>query len=484
MTTFSSFFNLNKSQCELDFVDINLYKDMKLYIDPFAISIQDNEFSSKCNLLIINYFETILNYINNKQDSLGIKTLINPEPRETHLGVSKVLNKNGKGGRGIGYTEAKKLFNKILQSKASKTGLLNDLSDLSLFVEGIGRDKISDMTTNIIRKELILYTQAQCEIHNIKIQKRPSGKYWNIKQKMWSQEYLDLPICNEQIIILVPKYIVRYDLEMNSEEYRSKFVLEFLQAEHLRADDSLVSILKNNKGEEINRKVYKKTVDEYYPKNKDFLAEFSHKNPEIIEEYKIYIKDKITKPTNIPNDNFSEADLCNYLTCKLNSIGYGKQYANDYHKLIIGIISFLFFPNLIYPKYEHRINEERKRIDVTYTNAKEEGFFYRIALDENIKANIVHIECKNYNNDISNPEFDQSIGRFDEQRGRLGMLFYRKCSNENSVLNRAKDTAKSNQGIILPINDNFINECFELIKNGNRYLIDKKIDNLYNQIIS
>jgi hypothetical protein len=151
---------------------------------------------------------------------------------------------------------------------------------------------------------------------------------------------------------------------------------------------------------------------------------------------------------------------------------------------MIGIISFLYFPNLIYPQKEAEINEGRKRIDITYTNGKDSGLFYRIAFDQNIKANIIHVECKNYTNDIANPEFDQLLGRFDHTRGKFGMLLYRAADDVEGVMRRCKDAVRANLGVILPMDDVFICDALDLIGDGERHRVDQHINALFQSVIS
>lgn len=481
MASFSRYFNINKTQAELDFVDIDLDLDTPLYIDPYALTTRDDEWSLQCHQLVVSYFQTILLAIKNNDLAKGTRLLSHlGEPEETKLGVSQSGNK----GRGIGAHQAGEMFKALRSSKAAQSGLLEDLSDFALFVPLIGRDKISDMTTNIIRGALISYTQTQCELLGIPMRSVPSGFFWDIDSEEWRQAYVNLPVCDGQKIILVPKYSVRYQVGVDHTTFRSKFVLEFLQEEHKRADDSLVTVIRNKKGQITNKIVYKKTVDSYYPTDKDFLAEFSSNHPEVIDRYRDSLKDASSKIPNISRDIIDETALANHLAEQLKLIPPGASTANDYHELIVGVVSFIFFPSLIYPKKEAEINEGRKRVDVVYTNGKETGFFYRIALDQDIKANIVHVECKNYKDDIANPEFDQLIGRFDHNRGKLGMLFYRISDKPEKVIARCRDAAKSSLGIILPIDDAFVLKCLSLIAGKNRSLIDKEIDHLYQQICS
>jgi hypothetical protein len=47
MPTVSQAFRLNKSQLELDFVDVSLNKDNPLFLDPFAVAQQVDRWSQE-----------------------------------------------------------------------------------------------------------------------------------------------------------------------------------------------------------------------------------------------------------------------------------------------------------------------------------------------------------------------------------------------------------------------------------------------------
>ncbi len=482
MPKFSELFEINKSQAELDFVDISVETDTPLYVDPYALTTRDDNWSIQCHEQVVSFFQSVLTAVKNKDSRTGIKLLSHlNEPEETHLGVSK----EGNTGRGIGGRQASELYNSLSRSKAASTGLLEDISDFALFIPGIGRDKISDITTNVIRKSLIEYTQAQCDLYDVPMRSVGSGFYWDVSKTSWEQGYVELPVYDLEKILLVPKYMVRYQVGVDHSRYRKMFVLEFLKDEHLRADDSLVTTLRDKKTGDITKKiVYKKTVDDHYPTDKDFLTDFSIAHPDIIDKYRDTLKDSASRIPDINGENYKEALLARKLKDELRAIPTGTKDANNYHDYCLSVISFLFFPNLIYPKKEHPINAGRKRIDITYTNGKISGLFYRIAIDQHIKGNTIHVECKNYTKDIKNPELDQLIGRFDHNRGRFGMLFFRSAENMGKIISSCKDTASQSLGVILPIDDKFIVRCLEYIENNERRKIDSILDRLFQDVIS
>ena len=210
-------------------------------------------------------------------------------------------------------------------------------------------------------------------------------------------------------------------------QYYNHFVLNFLQQENLNSNSGLVHVLKNG-----NRKVYKKDLKEIYPFNKEWLAEFSENNPHVLHNYKESARDKVlendTNPLLLSNE-MNESIFAKTMIGTLKSIGKGSSSATHYHSFIVGLLEFLFWPNLIYPKKEHEIHDGRKRIDITYTNAARHGFFYRIHNSHSIASNFVMVECKNYNYEIKNPELDQLSGRFSINRGKLGFLLFRETDD-------------------------------------------------------
>jgi len=66
---FSEAFNLNKSQSELDFVDINLDTDAPLFIDPYAISKRSDGWSVDCHNKIVRFFQGLVDAIRAKDEN-------------------------------------------------------------------------------------------------------------------------------------------------------------------------------------------------------------------------------------------------------------------------------------------------------------------------------------------------------------------------------------------------------------------------------
>lgn len=479
---FSQIFKLGLDQPQLDFVDIAPSTDTPLYIDPFAISLKEDEWSSQCHTHIKSFFGTALDHIRAKRAPQA-KLLLNGlrEPNETCLGMSK-----GKpSGRGVSGKQAIDLYTSLSNSQAAKSGLLEELEDCDLFVEGIGPDKLSDITTNIIRRLLIEYTQDQCTLHGIALKgTHPSGRFWDIPSRSWRSDYVQLPVVGKRPVILVPKYSVRRKMCINAQEYYSHHVLRHIQEEELDRKSSLVRVLKSG---EI-RPPHKKDIKKSNPFSKDFLARFSQDNPEVLEGYKNVYKGlagaKGTLDLDEFDDGFDEPSFAKAIIDRLKAIPPGDAHANDYHTLMIGTLEFIFWPQLIYPKKEDPIHSGRKRIDITYSNAAQSGFFYRVHAAHNIGALKIMVECKNYSKDPENPEIDQLSSRFAVNRGRVGLLLYRTADKYDRLVKRCKDTAVDGRGVIIPLGDEQLIQFLELIADGRRSAIDRELESILSKLIS
>jgi hypothetical protein len=255
MARFSETFRLNLSPAELDFVDVDTSNDNRLYLDPYAIQIRDDAWSAQCGDAIRSFFNEILDALRNGDDARAGHLLSHlHEPNETFLGESR-----GKpSGRGVGRDKANDLLDALKRSRAFQTGLISDISEAELFIENIGPDTISDLTTNILRGLLAEYTLEQCKLHGLPTREVGSlGPIWSVARLDWESRPLQLPISNGMPVLLVPKHSVRRGLSLNSQEFWNHHMVAYLQREYLNSQSALVRTFKNG-----TRYVTKKSVKE------------------------------------------------------------------------------------------------------------------------------------------------------------------------------------------------------------------------------
>ncbi len=442
----SEYYHLNQSQATLDFIDVELDTDTPLFIDPSALLYVNNEFSIPCVDLIQNFFQTVLDLIrSNSIDDARILLSNLREPDETHFGFST----NESHGTALGPKSSINLAESLTNSAAIQSGLIQDLEDTILLVPGISSDRISDITTIIIRSELIKYTQNICTFYGIPMERVSSGHLWDPINKCWYQHMVALPMPNNDKLLMVPRAIVRNIMNYDINKYYRNYILEYYKEYELSLNSKLVRTLKSGK------RVYKKDLEKEYPAGKENIYHYTLQNPALLEEYRIETRRTIRGPlSNEAIIGFTNSAQCNY-TDLLNSVinlPKGRDDADNYEKEIENFLTAIFYPSLSFPERQKRIHQGRKRIDLTYTNTSDSGFFKFLSV--NYRAPYIFVECKNYSADISNPELDQLAGRFSHRRGQFGILICRDIQDKAGIKLKCKDCANDDRGYIIALDDN------------------------------
>ncbi len=464
---FTEYFGLKIEQEELNFLDIYAHQDIALFLDPFGISAMESKWSKECENQIATYFQYLLDSIKvgNKQT---IKKLLGAlhEVNEVGLGYSQ----NGTAGRGVGLKQAAEIQAAFETSQAAISGDIKDIADCALLIPGINRDKISDITSNILKKQLIEFTKEQCDFYSIPTKKVPVLAF-DFEMLSFKSYFDFLPVVNGNPKILLPIHSVRQDPELSKDKYYRNFVLEFLRAEHSHAGDSLSYVLKNG-----TIKVKIADLKAKYPIGTDFLYDFTKKNPKILEKYKDELRRTALKGEKTNLETKRRVLTLSERIEILKKVQHGTREATNFHKITFDNLIEIFGNRLYDPKGEVKINDGRKRIDIVFNN-NNKGFFHQINNLNKIYCPKIFVECKNYGKEIGNPEIDQLQTRFSKQRGMFGILICRTIENKEKMIKRCKDVLHDREGYIIVLEDNDIEALLKL-KDQNS---EEKIDQFMNQ---
>lgn len=455
------------TQPSLDFVDVRLDTDVPLFLDPTALHLLDTEWGQECRGLIHGYFSLVIEHIRNNEHQKAKDLLAQlSEPNETHLGLSTGRSQ----GHGMGRNLAEKMWFALKESQAVATGLIQDLEDTALMIEGVDKDIISDIVTNIIREPLLRYTEEMCKQYGIPVVEGVASKpIWNERLKKWdANQYANMPMPDGERLMLVPKAIVRRSLSYDSDKYYGTYLLEKLQNE--RWDEGIVRTLKN--GEE--RLVYKKSIrEEHSSISEDGKVNIKEQNLhltperlEVLEKYKEDIKEN-PKPA-LSHEQIAETVETpppdwNKLVSDLTSLPTGRDAAKRYENAVQALFDALFSPWLMYPIAQARLHNGRKIVDIEYSNMADSDFFKW--LKDTQPSAYIFVECKNYSTQVANPELDQLSGRFSPTRGKVGILVSRSIENRASLTQSCRDTALDQRGFIIALDDADLVQLVDDIRN-------------------
>jgi hypothetical protein len=223
------------------FLDVDIDVDNHMFVDPHAIRLQrDPEpFVSEANRATESFFDEVARCARSTSSAIakrrGLDLLQHfEEPWETRLGLAR------RGFRGHGG--AKDVGSWIWESLTTdleaflRVGVLHQIEDLPLFVEGIDRDITSDVTTRIVFDALAGFT---ADVVQKFPQFRTGGhqvagfdrQVWDTARLAWTVKNVALPVADGKPLLLVPRHWARPTLLMSARRFYDTSVLTYAQLE-------------------------------------------------------------------------------------------------------------------------------------------------------------------------------------------------------------------------------------------------------------
>lgn len=199
----SNIFGLEVSgHADLDFVDVAINADTKLFIDPCFIETSKDLFSIRCQEVIQDYFDSLYKAYRISSYNPYILSHLG-ERNETRFGYGTGTNGKAKTPEGMGET-LNGLHDLIIRGVT-----LHGMIDIPLMMPRFAEDCMSDMLVNILFKQLSEFTLMQCDRYGIATRHITDLRYyWNHHTHEWCIYEGRSLVINGSIILLVPKKYV------------------------------------------------------------------------------------------------------------------------------------------------------------------------------------------------------------------------------------------------------------------------------------
>lgn len=223
--------------------NISLVTDLPLFIDPFLLFNSKKKEYRQLHDDIIKY----LRFLKDKSTAGTVSTgLLKSwyhfsEVKENWLGFCA----SGNTGRGLGKDFARalndNLRNLFADFGSEKITEGSHLEKLCLIKDGVGRDMISDFTTNLIKEYLLKYTETFAKKYIDKSLRREMAMKrvsFNYETESWQSGVFDLPVFENKYVLLSPKEILTKDETwINKPDFFRQFdrIPEAIENEQLRA---------------------------------------------------------------------------------------------------------------------------------------------------------------------------------------------------------------------------------------------------------
>lgn len=265
-------FNLEKGHVNFSFVDILTNDDIELFIDPCLIELQHDKWQIQANKAINDYFNAFYSlYRSGASHSKKLELF-----KYAHeINATKIGYGNGKDGTG---NTPQGLYELFLQLDQLHNIKLTSPSDIVVFINDFAEDCMSDMLTNVLFKLLNQFTLSQCSIYNhVTVPMPHEFHYWNVDSHNWESYQDNCLMVNGEVIVLVPKNIVRHNYVFSLQDYFHKIILGRLKEEKNISKRELEKSIK------VNNNVYDYTVNSTI-KDSTLLEEYHRKIPGIYSD--------------------------------------------------------------------------------------------------------------------------------------------------------------------------------------------------------
>jgi len=301
---FSHYFDIEESVLETyGALNICLSSDLPLFIDPFLLFASEKEEYKTLHNNVVNHLLILKDYaIENNGKNVDVNLFRFPEIKQNWLGLAKY----GNGGKGLGLRfaiGAISAFNGFYSTFGEEVITEEShIEKLTLLNSGVGKDFISDFTTNLIFEYLLEYTQSfaiefleEHQVTEFSIRCK-----FDSKTKTWQPKTFKLPYFFREedgdFIILTPLDILTVDdAIINNSDFVSNFrrVTRSLENDSLRnaINDFFRSVLPKRPTRKNEYEAFLKTINKF---------------PDLVDFYIKFKEDKKTEITAVSKERIEE----------------------------------------------------------------------------------------------------------------------------------------------------------------------------------
>jgi len=206
------------AQSDVDFAIPFLDEDVPLYVDPFLLWKSPSQQDQALHTSLINAFNH-LNFLQKKgkKDEAVRNLVLASECNEVGLGYS-----GRRQGARIGEETASEILSLFETIPEYGQYGFRHFEEIQLYIDGISKDRVSDICCSFLKSFLVDYTIDQCEELNIPLEEVILSSVYEYQDYSYvTGEEVRLPIIphSREPIIFVPKRWLRFTPWINFDDY-------------------------------------------------------------------------------------------------------------------------------------------------------------------------------------------------------------------------------------------------------------------------
>ncbi|MGA1831453.1 hypothetical protein [Rhizobium wenxiniae] len=427
------------AQTDASFAIPFLDEDIPLYVDPFMLWRSPSQQDQMFHTGLINAFNSLGNLAKDGKEKEAIQSLIAAsECDEVGLGVSATRR-----GKRIGADKAEEIISLFRRIPHYNTRGFRHFEEIQFYVDGISRDRVSDIACSFLKSVLIDYTIDQCMACGIPMQKVDVENVYDYRRNIFKTvSGTELPTNpdNGSPILLVPKRWLRFVPWINYDDYFAK---------HCPQDEI------SHKPEELTRVSVLSYNREHYG---------------VIEDYVTYKERTYEDAKNDPL--FSQIPITSakrkLTAIKALQTGKGDGADRKYEDAIASLLPSLLYPRLDFAQAQARTESGVSIRDLIFYNTRSGAFLSEMYDDYGSRQ--ITFELKNVAR-VEREHVDQINRYLSQELGRFGVLVTRNPLR-SAEFKRTIDLWSGQRKAVITLTDADISQMVEVFESKQREPID------------
>jgi hypothetical protein len=432
-------FGILKAQADLDFAIPFLDEDVPFYVDPFLLWRSPSQMDNSLHTGLINAFNHLGALMSKGNEAQAVSTLIAAsECDEVGLGASRK-----RLGKRIGEAKAREILSLFQRVPQYHNSGFRHFEEIQFFVEGISKDRISDICCSFLKSFLIDFTVDQCKALGIPRTAVDVANVYDYRQNLFVIGHgLELPInpLDKKPLLFVPKRWLRFIPWISYEDYFEKYCP---QDEISHRPEELTHVVV------LNYNVDHFAVVDGYVKAKERTFEDCHNDPLFSQIPIVSAKRKLNLIRKLPTGKEGGAD---------------KKYEDAIGQL---------FPSLLYPHLDFATEQARAESgtsirDLIFYNTASIPFLQNVHKDYGSQQ--ITFELKNVAS-IEITHVDQLNRYMTNELGRFG-VFVTRHELAKAERQRVIDLWSGQRKAIITLTDDDVDQMVEVFESKQRNPID------------
>jgi len=427
------------AQSDANFAIPFLDEDIPLYVDPFLLWRSPSQQDQMFHTGLINAFNHLGYLAKHGKEKEAVANLIAAsECDEVGLGVSA-----RRKGKRIGVDKAEEVISLFRRVPHYESRGFRHFEEIQFYVEGISRDRVSDIACSFLKSVLIDYTIDQCTNSDLPTQIVDVENVYDYRNNAFSTaKGVKLPTNPETAspILLVPKRWLRFIPWINYDDYFEK---------HCPQDD-------------ISHTPEELTHVNVLSYNRDHYG--------VVEDYVTYKERTAEDCKNDPLFSQIPVTSAKRKLAAIRSIQTGKDNGADkqYEDAVGSLLPSLLYPRLDFAQAQARTESGVSIRDLIFYNTRSGPFLSEIFDDYGSRQ--ITFELKNVAR-VEREHIDQINRYLSLELGRFGVLVTRNPL-KSAEFKRTIDLWSGQRKAIITLTDADIAQMVEVFESKQREPLD------------